>query len=79
MENNSFLRRIQELEAKLSQTTSEKDRALESARSHEHEKYKVIQATKVQDKEKGLQSITQSHSRFSHLNEISSCEAFWFG
>ena len=49
---------------------------MEAARSQELEKNKAIEATLAQEKDKFLQVLTQSHYRFTRLNEISSCEAF---
>ena len=79
MEKDYFLWRIQDLEAQLSWTASEKDQALELPCSQEREKNKAIQSAKVQEKEKCIHILTHSHSRFSRLNEISSCEAFQLG
>ena len=67
------------MEAQLLWTMFEKDQALELARSQKREKNKAIQTAKVQEKEKCPHILTQSHSKFSHSNEISNFEAFRLG
>lgn len=67
------------LEIELTKLKLEKEQVLEASRLMEVEMNKALHKAKPQEKEKCLHVLTQSHTRFSRLNEVSDCKAFRLG
>ena len=66
-------------EVEISGLIRKKKEAEEAARAIESEMNRSLQQAKVQQREKCLEVLSQSHSRFNRLMEISSCETFRLG
>ena len=67
------------LQLEVSSLTREKQEAVEAARRIESEMNRSLQQASVQQREKCLEVLSQSHSRFNRLMEVSSCETFRLG
>ena len=67
------------LEVEVSSLTRKKEEAVEAARRIESEMNRSLQQARVQQREKCLEVLSQSHSRFNRLMEVSSCETFRLG
>lgn len=57
----------------------EKQQAMEASQLLEVQMNKSLHTANLQEKKKCLHVFTHSHTRFSYLNKISSCEAFRLG
>ena len=68
--------RGRQLEVEVSSLTCKKKEAEEAARMIDSEMNRALQRTKLQQKDKCLEVLSQSHSLFNHLMEVSSCETF---
>jgi hypothetical protein len=66
-------------EMEISGLIRKKNEAEEAARAVESEMNRRLQQAMVQQREKCFEVLSQSHSRFSHLMEVSSCETFRLG
>ena len=67
------------LQVEVSSLTRKKEEAVEAARRIESEMNRSLQQASVQQREKCLEVLSQSHSRFNRLMEVSSCETFRLG
>lgn len=67
------------LEVELSQLTRQKKEVEEAARMMESEMNRSLEQAKAQQREKCFEVLSQSHSRFSRLMEVSGSEAFRLG
>ena len=65
-----------QLEVEISRLTREKDEVIEATRIMEVKMNRALYQVKLQQKDKCLEVLSQSHSRFNHLIEVSGCEAF---
>ena len=66
-------------EVEISGLIRKRKEAEEAARSIELEMNRSLQQAKVQQREKCFEVLSQSHSRFNRLMEVSSCETFRLG
>ena len=71
--------RGRQLEVEISSLTRKKREAEEAARAIESEMNRALHQAKLQQKDKCLEVLSQSHSQFSRLMEVSSCETFRIG
>ena len=68
-----------QLKVEISGLTREKDEAYEADRRIESMMNHALHQAKHHEKEKCLEVLSQSHSRFNHLMEFSGCETFRLG
>ena len=71
--------RGRQLEVEVSSLTRKKRKDEEAARMIESDMNRALQWAKLQQRDKCLEVLSQSHSWFNRLMEVSSCETFRLG
>ena len=68
--------RVRQQEVEISGLLRQKKEAEEAARMMEVAMNRSLEQAKVQQRDKCFEVLSQSHSRFNRLMEVSSCETF---